>query len=87
MVRRTDIETDIIAIVSKSFCIPKEEICTKTNFIIDLDADSLDSIGLVMKLEEKFDIILSNKDIDIIMTIENVVSLVIRKLEEKEKEK
>lgn len=50
-----------------------EEVKLETSFIDDLGADSLDSIELVMALEEKFNIEIPDEDVEEIVTVADVV--------------
>ena len=42
--------------------VDKEKITPETSFVNDLGADSLDTVELVMELEEEFDINIPNED-------------------------
>jgi len=50
-----------------------EEVKLETSFIDDLGADSLDSIQLVMALEEKFNIEIPDEDAEGMNTVADVV--------------
>ncbi|MGB1927526.1 MAG: acyl carrier protein [Rubripirellula sp.] len=50
------VEQRVIEIVSEQLGVDKEKISTDTSFVNDLGADSLDTVELVMELEEEFDI-------------------------------
>lgn len=50
------IEERVVNIVSESLGVDKEKISRDTHFVNDLGADSLDTVELVMELEEEFDI-------------------------------
>ena len=50
------VEERVIAIVAEQLGVPKERITRDTSFVNDLGADSLDTVELVMELEEEFDI-------------------------------
>jgi len=56
-----------------------EEVKLETSFIDDLGADSLDSIELVMALEEKFNIEITDEDSEKINTVEDVVKYIAAK--------
>lgn len=56
-----------------------EEVKLETSFIDDLGADSLDSIELVMALEEKFSIEIPDEDSEKINTVEDVVKYIAAK--------
>ena len=51
-----DIETKVIEIVSEQMGVDKSEITRETHFINDLNADSLDTVELVMEFEDEFEL-------------------------------
>lgn len=46
----------VVEIVAEQLGVDKEKVKPETHFINDLGADSLDTVELVMELEEEFDI-------------------------------
>jgi acyl carrier protein len=50
------IEERVIEIVAEQLGVEKDKITRETHFVNDLGADSLDTVELVMELEEEFDI-------------------------------
>ena len=56
-----------------------EEVRLETSFIEDLGTDSLDTIELVMALEEKFNIEIPDEDAEKIYTVEDVVKYIAAK--------
>jgi acyl carrier protein len=50
------VEERVIDIVSEQLGVDKAKITLETSFVTDLGADSLDTVELVMELEEEFDI-------------------------------
>ena len=56
-----------------------EEVKLETSFIDDLGADSLDSIELVMALEEKFNLEIPDEDATKMNTVEDVVKYIAAK--------
>ena len=50
------VEERVIDIVADQLGVEKEKISRETHFVNDLGADSLDTVELVMELEEEFDI-------------------------------
>ncbi len=50
------VEERVIDIVAEQLGVEKEKISRDTHFVNDLGADSLDTVELVMELEEEFDI-------------------------------
>jgi len=53
--------------------IEKEKISDDSNFIEDLGADSLDTVELVMEMEEEFDIEIPDEDANELRTVQDVV--------------
>ncbi|MEO9933639.1 acyl carrier protein [Rhodopirellula bahusiensis] len=50
------IEERVVDIVSEQLGVDKDKSTRETSFVNDLGADSLDTVELVMELEEEFDI-------------------------------
>jgi acyl carrier protein len=50
------VEERVIDIVAEQLGVEKDKITRDTHFVNDLGADSLDTVELVMELEEEFDI-------------------------------
>ncbi len=46
----------VIDIVAEQMGVSKDQVSPETSFVNDLGADSLDTVELVMELEEEFDI-------------------------------
>jgi acyl carrier protein len=64
---------DIKEIVVENLSVSPEEVKEETKFIEDLGADSLDMVELVMAMETKFDIDISDEDATKITTISDAV--------------
>src|SRR5947209_19819221 len=56
MVNVASVAERVIEIVAEQLGVDKEKITPETSFVNDLGADSLDTVELVMELEEEFDI-------------------------------
>ena len=50
------VEERVVDIVAEQLGVEKDKISRETHFVNDLGADSLDTVELVMELEEEFDI-------------------------------
>ena len=50
------VEERVVDIVAEQLGVEKDKITRDTHFVNDLGADSLDTVELVMELEEEFDI-------------------------------
>lgn len=63
------IEEKIIDIISEQMGVEKSEISRETSFINDLNADSLDTVELVMEFEDEFDINIPDEEAEKIQTV------------------
>jgi len=66
--------------VSEQLKVASEEIKPDSLFIDDLGADSLDTVGLVMALEEKYAIEIPDEDAEKILAISDVVKYIESKI-------
>ena len=64
-----EIESKVKKIVSEQLGAPIEEITRETSFVNDLNADSLDTVELVMEFEEQFDISIPDETAEKIQTV------------------
>ena len=67
-------------LVSKQLSIDEKEITSDASFIEDLGADSLDTVELIMSLEEEFDIEIPDEEAEKIKTVQNVVDYILSHL-------
>ena len=70
----------IHALIADHLGVAKAEVHGNAKFIEDLGADSLDTVELVMALEEKFGIEISDEDAETIHTVGAAVDLIAKKL-------
>ena len=63
------IEKKIVDIISEQMGVDKSEISRETSFINDLNADSLDTVELVMEFEDEFDISIPDEMAEKIQTV------------------
>lgn len=64
-----EIEAKVIEIVSEQMGVDKSEIARETSFINDLNADSLDTVELVMEFEDEFDMSIPDEEAEKIQTV------------------
>ena len=64
-----EIESKVIEIVSEQMGVDKTEITRDTSFINDLNADSLDTVELVMEFEDEFDMSIPDEEAEKIQTV------------------
>ena len=60
---------DVKAIIAEQLGVKIEEVTDSASFIDDLGADSLDTVELVMALEEKFGIEIPDEDAEKMSTV------------------
>ncbi len=70
------IEERVIKIVAEQLGSGEDEITNESSFIDDLGADSLDTVELVMALEEEFDIEIPDDDAENIATVQAAIDYV-----------
>ena len=63
-------------IVAEQLGVDEDQVTTAASFMDDLGADSLDTVELVMALEEEFDIEISDEDAEKIQTVQNAIDYV-----------
>ncbi len=67
------VEERVIDIVAEQLGVEKEKVSSDTSFVNDLGADSLDTVELVMELEEEFDITIPDDAAEKIQTVGQAV--------------
>ncbi|SDE14885.1 acyl carrier protein [Desulfuromonas thiophila] len=70
------IEERVQKIVAEQLGVEEEQVTLEASFMDDLGADSLDTVELVMALEEEFDIEISDEDAEKIQTVQDAVNYV-----------
>nr|YP_010502445.1 acyl carrier protein (ACP) [Grateloupia turuturu]QHD45315.1 acyl carrier protein (ACP) [Grateloupia turuturu]UXC96858.1 acyl carrier protein (ACP) [Grateloupia turuturu] len=73
---REDIFERVRDIVVQQLGVDKEEVNPKSNFANDLGADSLDTVELVMAIEDEFSIAISDEDAEKIATLEQAIDFI-----------
>jgi len=67
---------DVKQIIVEQLGVKVEEVTPDASFIDDLGADSLDTVELVMALEEKFEIEIPDEDAEKITTVGDAIKYV-----------
>lgn len=69
----SSVEERVVNIVAEQLGVDKDKIKRESNFVNDLGADSLDTVELVMELEEEFDISIPDDAAEKIQTVGEAV--------------
>jgi acyl carrier protein len=80
------IEQKVIDIISEQMGVDKSEITRETSFINDLNADSLDTVELVMEFEDEFDMSIPDEEAEKIQTVGAAIDYIINVAQSKKKE-
>ena len=71
------IEAKVTEIVSEQMGVDKGEIARETSFINDLNADSLDTVELVMEFEDEFDMSIPDEEAEKIQTVGAAIEYIV----------
>src|SRR4051812_36578622 len=71
-----DTEQKVIEIVSDQMGVDKSEITRETHFINDLNADSLDTVELVMEFEDEFELSIPDEEAEKIQTVGQAIDYI-----------
>jgi acyl carrier protein len=63
-------------IVAEQLGVEEDQVTAEASFMDDLGADSLDTVELVMALEEEFDIEISDEDAEKIQTVQDAIDYI-----------
>jgi acyl carrier protein len=63
-------------IVAEQLGVDVEEVTEEASFIDDLGADSLDTVELVMALEEEFEVEIPDEDAEKISTVKDAIAYI-----------
>ena len=70
------IEPKVIEIVSEQMGKDASEITRETSFVNDLNADSLDTVELVMEFEDQFELSIPDEDAEKIQTVGQAIDYI-----------
>tara|TARA_Y100000589_G_C27009125_1_gene570066 strand:+ start:191 stop:436 length:246 start_codon:yes stop_codon:yes gene_type:complete len=74
----TEIEAKVIEIVSEQMGVDKTEISRETSFANDLNADSLDTVELVMEFEDEFETSIPDDQAEKIQTVGQAIDYIVQ---------
>lgn len=66
----------VIDIVAEQLGVDKDKVTPETSFVNDLGADSLDTVELVMELEEEFDVNIPDDAAEKIQTVGQAIEYI-----------
>jgi acyl carrier protein len=72
----SDIIEQVRKIVVEQLGVKEEEVTLESSFVDDLGADSLDTVELVMALEEEFETEIPDEDAEKITTVQQAVDYI-----------
>jgi len=73
----SNIEERVKKIVTEQLGVSEEEVTNTASFVDDLGADSLDTVELVMALEEEFETEIPDEDAEKITTVQQAIDFVV----------
>jgi acyl carrier protein len=71
-----DVDAKVKKIISEQLGVPEADVKPEASFVNDLGADSLDTVELVMALEEEFGVEIPDEDAEKIATVQNAVEYI-----------
>ena len=77
-----DIESRVKKLVAEALAVEEAKITPESRFVEDLGADSLDTVELVMALEEEFDCDIPDEEVEKITSVGEAISSIRKKTAE-----
>lgn len=77
------VKDDIRGIIMEKLGVDEKQITDDASFTDDLGADSLDTVELIMALEEKFDLEIPNEEAEKLTTVGKAIEYVENKMKKK----
>ncbi len=78
-----NIEARVREVICDQLGVKPEEVSPDSELIKDLELDSLDSVELIMAIEEEFNIEISDEDAAKMNKVQDIIQYVIEKLDNK----
>jgi acyl carrier protein len=74
--KMSTVDQRVKAIVAEQLGVKEEQVTSDASFVDDLGADSLDTVELVMALEEEFEIEIPDEDAEKITTVQQAIDYI-----------
>ena len=71
-----EIQEKVMQIVCEQMSVEKSELSRETSFVNDLNADSLDTVELVMELEDEFDLTIPDEEAEKLKTVGSAIDYI-----------
>ena len=71
-----NVQERVVKIGAEQMGVDKVKVAPETSFVNDLGADSLDTVELVMELEDEFDISIPDEDAEKIQTVGQAIQYI-----------
>jgi acyl carrier protein len=71
-----DVDGKVKKIIAEQLGVPESDVKAEASFVNDLGADSLDTVELVMALEEEFGVEIPDEDAEKIATVQNAIDYI-----------
>ena len=72
----SSIAEQVKSIVAEQLGVKEEEVTNDASFVEDLGADSLDTVELVMALEEEFETVIPDEEAEKITTVQEAIDYI-----------
>ena len=72
----SSIEERVAKMVAEQLGVKEEEVKAESSFVEDLGADSLDTVELIMALEEEFDTEIPDEEAEKIATVQDAINYI-----------
>jgi acyl carrier protein len=76
-----EVESKVKKIVAEQMGVSEDEITRETSFVNDLNADSLDTVEMVMEFEEEFEMNIPDEEAEKIQTVGQAIDYIKKRLE------
>ena len=74
----SSVEEQVKRIVAEQLGVKEETVTTEASFVDDLGADSLDTVELVMALEEEFECEIPDEEAEKITTVQHAIDYIMQ---------